>query len=143
MTPNKRTNRGPPRSSTADTCRLITATQFILFNNIQNFKKMETKVIESPKAKTENKSTNPVTEENKNPKFVAGNAINKDSAKPEAEKPKEAPKAEAPKAAEQPKAEATKAEVKAEQQKPVLNLEGTLKLVEELHRRKIQRDKLI
>jgi hypothetical protein len=49
--------------------------------------------------------------------------------KPEAEKPK----------AEEPKK--TAEEVKPA--KPVLNLEGTLKLVEELHRRKVQRDKLL
>lgn len=112
---------------------------------------METKVAESPKAKTENK-VNPVTEENKHPKFVAGNMVNKDSAKPEAEKPKEAPKAEAtkieaPKAepakAEQPKAEPKAEHFKPEPQKTVLNLDGTLKLVEELHRKKIQRDKLL
>lgn len=40
----------------------------------------------------------------------------------------------------QPKAE-PKTDIKP--QKPVMNLESTLKLVEELHRRKIQRDKLI
>jgi len=106
---------------------------------------METKVIESKKA-NDVKGANPVTEENKNPKFVAGNAVNKDSVKPEAEKPK----AEAPKAQEQvkPQPEQPKAEPKAEHFKPepakvILNLEGTLKLVEELHRRKIQRDKLL
>ncbi|GAB2977421.1 hypothetical protein GCM10027049_10660 [Mucilaginibacter puniceus] len=47
---------------------------------------------------------------------------------------------------EEPKAEVKaepKAEVKAEPVKPVLNLESTLKLVEELHRRKVQRDKLL
>jgi len=78
---------------------------------------------------------NPVTEENKHPKFVAGNPVNKDSSKPaEAEQPKEEPKAEAAKVAKQPKAEPVQ---------PVLNLEGTLKLLEELHRRKIQRDKLL
>ncbi|WP_259070336.1 hypothetical protein HDF24_14665 [Mucilaginibacter sp. X4EP1] len=126
---------------------------------------MKTEVIESKKVNTnEVKDANPVTEENKNPKFVAGNAVNKESAKveakPEAEKAKEAPKAvapkteevkaEAPKAQEQakPQAEQSKAEPKAEHfkpepAKPVLNLEGTLKLVEELHRRKIQRDKLL
>ena len=46
--------------------------------------------------------------------------------------------------AEQPKAEEPKKvaeEVKPA--KPVLNLESTLKLVEELHRRKVQRDKLM
>lgn len=43
------------------------------------------------------------------------------------------------------KAEPTKVELREQSavQKPALNLEGTLKLVEELHRRKIQRDKLI
>jgi hypothetical protein len=41
--------------------------------------------------------------------------------------------------------ETSKAEIKEELKdiKPVLNLESTLKLVEELHRRKIQRDKLL
>ena len=53
----------------------------------------------------------------------------------------EAPKAEKTEV----KAELTKAELREQiaVQKPALNLEGTLKLVEELHRRKIQRDKLI
>ncbi len=63
----------------------------------------------------------------------------------------EAKKAEAPAQAEQPKPQekATTAEPKAEpakvevKEKPILNLESTLKLVEELHRRKIQRDKLL
>lgn len=43
------------------------------------------------------------------------------------------------------KTEPTKAELREQMavQKPALNLESTLKLVEELHRRKIQRDKLI
>ena len=56
-------------------------------------------------------------------------------------------KAETPapvQATEQPKAEEPKKvaeEVKPA--KPVLNLESTLKLVEELHRRKVQRDKLM
>jgi hypothetical protein len=47
--------------------------------------------------------------------------------------------------AEQPKAEPTKTEIKEAlaTQKPALNLEGTIKLVEELHRRKVQRDKLL
>jgi hypothetical protein len=62
------------------------------------------------------------------------------------EQPKEIVQAEnSPKfVAEQPKAEEPKKvaeEVKPA--KPVLNLEGTLKLVEELHRRKVQRDKLL
>lgn len=37
----------------------------------------------------------------------------------------------------------SKAELREGLGKPALNLEGTLKLVEELHRRKIQRDKLL
>lgn len=37
----------------------------------------------------------------------------------------------------------TKVELREQLVKPALNLEGTLKLVEELHRRKIQRDKLL
>lgn len=44
----------------------------------------------------------------------------------------------------EPKSEPAKAEVKEQaKEKPILNLESTLKLVEELHRRKIQRDKLL
>jgi hypothetical protein len=100
---------------------------------------------------------NPVTEENKHPKFVAGNPVNKDNSKPaeavketpkvEAAKPKEEPKAEAPKQ-EAPKQEAPKAEpakteeVKPEPKKFVLNLEGTLKFIEEMHRKAKQRIKL-
>lgn len=46
--------------------------------------------------------------------------------------------------AEAPKAEEKKEEAKpAVAEKPALNLEGTLKLVEELHRRKIHRDNLL
>lgn len=110
---------------------------------------METKVIENKKVNNEVRAANPVTEENKKQQFVAGNPVNRDSAKPEAEKAKDAPKAEPPKAEEkkaqeQPKTETAKAEQpKAEPQKQPMNLEGTLKLVEELHRRKIQRDKLL
>lgn len=94
------------------------------------------------------KGINPVTEENKTQKFVAGNPVNKDSAKP-AEPVKEIPKNEPAKPVEPvkaaPVAEAAKpAEpVQAGTKKVELNLEGTLKLVEELHRRKIYRDKLI
>lgn len=115
---------------------------------------MKTAELEEKGNNATNKTENPVTKENKNPQFVAGNPVNKDSAKPtEAEKPAvEAPKAEAPKVepikVEQPKAEpaqqATQATFgKVDAPKPALNLEGTLKLVEELHRRKLQRDKLI
>lgn len=47
--------------------------------------------------------------------------------------------------AEAPKAEEKKEDVKpiVQETKPALNLEGTLKLVEELHRRKIHRDNLL
>ncbi len=71
----------------------------------------------------------------------------------QAEQPKETPQAEnIPKViADQPKAETEKPKTEEPRKiaeevkpvKPVLNLEGTLKLVEELHRRKIQRDRLL
>ena len=71
----------------------------------------------------------------------------------QAEQSKEPAQAEnSPKAvADQPKAETEKPKTEepkkvaeeAKPVKPVLNLEGTLKLVEELHRRKIQRDRLL
>jgi hypothetical protein len=120
---------------------------------------METKVAENKTAKNSNevKTPNPVTEDNKKAAFVSGNPVNKDSVKVEvkheAEKGKETPKAESPKAEQQKgdvkeetKSELkveVKEEAKAQPDKQVLNLEGTLKLVEELHRRKIQRDKLL
>jgi len=115
---------------------------------------MKTTVIESGKGNNNNnvKQANPVTEENKNPQFVAGNPVNKDSAKTnaEAQKPKEEQKeaiAEQAKT-ETPKVEVItveqpKVEVKPEAVKPALNLEEVLKLVTELNRRKIQRDKLL
>jgi len=92
---------------------------------------------------------NTVTAENKTKSFIHGNPVNEVSTPKEAEKPKEEvkavvaeqPAAEVKKA--EPIAEAPKAEVKAEPVKFSLNLEGTLKLVEELHRRKVQRDKLL
>ncbi len=117
---------------------------------------METKEKLNGKAVNTNKG-------DKRTQFVHGNPVNKENTKPqETEKPNagketEQPKqeagkqqTEAPKTEqqttqannEQPKAE-PKAEPKTEAAKPALNLEGTLKLVEELHRRKVQRDKLI
>ncbi|MES2418289.1 MAG: hypothetical protein V4541_08880 [Bacteroidota bacterium] len=70
--------------------------------------------------------------------------------------PVQEPKAEAPKvenpqpkaesvAPELPKAEPTKSEIREQlkQEKPALSLDGTIKLIEILHRRKIQRDKLL
>ena len=122
---------------------------------------METKVKENGAAVNNQKPAA------KDAAFINGNPVNKEAVKPEAAKPGEAkkegvheqsqqplpPKAESgqpnagqPKATEQPKVEQPKAEpAKAETKpaKPALNLEGTLKLVEELHRRKIQRDKLL
>ncbi len=80
--------------------------------------------------------------------FVHNNPVNKEAVKPVEAKAEEAKKEvtqtgpqptaenEQPKAAEQPKPAVKPA-------KPALNLEATLKLVEELHRRKIQRDKLL
>ncbi len=94
--------------------------------------------------------------------FINGNPVNKEAIKPQEAKAGEAKKdgaqeqpqqplqqkvengqanAEQPKAMEQPKAEPAKAETRPA--KPALNLESTLKLVEELHRRKIQRDRLL
>jgi len=100
---------------------------------------METKVTDSKTAnQNNNNKANPVTEENKNPKFVAGNTVNKESAKPEAEKPKEAPKGEAVKTQEQPKSA-----IKEEPAKPVRNLEETIRFLEEMHERKIKRDKYL
>jgi hypothetical protein len=61
-------------------------------------------------------------------------------------KPIEEPKTEATKVeTELPKAEPTKSEIKEQlkQEKPALSLDGTIKLIETLHRRKIQRDKLL
>jgi len=107
---------------------------------------METKVKDNGTAKNNGvNGANPVTAENKNPQFVAGNPVNKESAKPQPEPAKpEAPKAEVK--TEAPKVE-VKAEVKAEPvkeeaKKVVLNLEGTLKFIEEMHRKAKQRTKL-
>jgi len=124
---------------------------------------METKVKDNSKAVNNAKT-------DKSTAFVNGNPVNKESKElakpqPEAEQPKEQagavkagetkPQAEqgketeAPKAQvnEQPKAEEAKAEPKAEPKpqplKTALNLEETLKLVAELNRRKMQRDKLM
>jgi hypothetical protein len=111
---------------------------------------METKVKDNSKAAHNAKTT----------AFVNGNPINKENKEvpkplPEAEKPKEEavkteqakPQAEPIKEADAPTAAETKAEPKAEPKpepvKHVMNLEETLKLVAELNRRKIQRDKLM
>jgi hypothetical protein len=107
---------------------------------------MKTTAIESNAKSNNEVSTNPVTVENKNPQFVAGNAVNKDSEKQADVKPATENKTEASK--DQPKAEAPNTAVpQAEHAKPqpaktVLNLESTLKLVEEMHRKIKQRTKL-
>lgn len=134
---------------------------------------MKTTVIESGKnankvnssavnAKAENNGTSPKTnglplskEFDDKPKAETEVKKAETPAPVEQPKPQDAPKAETiqprteqakPEAlkaeAEQPKAESV-IEVKEVPQKIVLNLESTLKLVEELHRRKIQRDRLI
>lgn len=78
-----------------------------------------------------------------NPEKVNGLPIstdfNGDSKKDELKKPDETHAPEPSK--EKEIKEAEKTEIKF--QKPALNLESTLKLVEELHRRKIQRDRLL
>lgn len=130
---------------------------------------MKTTVIESNKkgnvnssavnAKADNNGTQPKAnglplskEFEDKPKGEADAKKTEIPATTEQPKPQNAPKAdtvqakpEAPKEqGEQPKAEPTNSEIKdVVQKKPVLNLEGTLKLVEELHRRKIQRDRLL
>ncbi|WP_419803302.1 hypothetical protein [Mucilaginibacter sp.] len=118
---------------------------------------METKVKENGAAVNNGKPAG------KEAAFTNGNPVNKEAVKPEEAKAGEVkkdgqqeqtgqplppkaesgqPGAEQPKSAEQqPKAETAKPETKPA--KPALNLESTLKLVEELHRRKIQRDKLL
>jgi hypothetical protein len=109
---------------------------------------METKVKDNSIAKNnkEVNGANPVTIENKNPQFVAGNPVNKDSGKqPETVKPEPA-KPEPVKAdgkAETLKVEqAQTASVLQTPEKIVLNLEGTLKFIEEMHRKAKQRTKL-
>lgn len=108
---------------------------------------MKTTIMESnAKNNSEVKTVNPVTVEKKNPQFVAGNAVNKDSVKQADDKPATENKTEAPK--EQPKIDTPKADVQQVEQiipqpaKPALNLESTLKLVEEMHRMIKQRSKL-
>ncbi|ASU34258.1 hypothetical protein [Mucilaginibacter xinganensis] len=121
---------------------------------------METKVKDNSKAVNNVKN-------DKKEAFVNNNPVNKELIKPqpEAKKPKEETvikadqekpqaeqtKTEAPKAEQvnqangQPKQEQPKAGPQPEPKpaKPVLNLEETLKLVADLNRKKIQRDKLI
>ncbi len=109
---------------------------------------METKVKNNGQGKANDVNAD------KTPKFIAGNPVNAESNK--AEQAKDEPKAEetntaqaegtAPaKEQEALKAEPTKKEIKAQlaEEKPVLNLEQTLKKIKELSRLSGQREKLI
>jgi hypothetical protein len=97
---------------------------------------MKTEIIDK------NTNLNGAEKKDNKPAFVNANPVNKDS-KPQAETAKPAEvKVEAPKG-EAPKAEVAHAvEAKAEPKKFVLNLEGTLKFIEEMHRKAKQRTKL-
>ncbi|SDD66634.1 hypothetical protein [Pedobacter soli] len=77
----------------------------------------------------------------KTPKFVAGNPVNKEAKKAEAKNEAEPSKSEEGKPHAAP--EGSKAELKEQlaQQKPVLNLDETLKLVAELSKRTALRDR--
>lgn len=88
-------------------------------------------------AKTKKAEINPTVSEQPKPQVEPNDVTQK----PEVEQAKpEVTEGEALHIKEQ----STKKEVKEEvKQKTVLNLESTLKLVEELHRRKIQRDRLL
>ncbi|MFC3559484.1 hypothetical protein [Pedobacter jamesrossensis] len=113
---------------------------------------MKTTVIESNKkgnlnssainAKAENNATQPKT----NGLPLSKEFDEKPKGETEAKKAETPAPTEQPKPQDAPKAEAIQSQpeqVKPEAQKIVLNLESTLKLVEELHRRKIQRDRLL
>jgi hypothetical protein len=110
---------------------------------------MKTTVITSGKT---NQSVNGIANNGIQPNKNFGNA-NADSTKSENEVKPEAVNTGAKTEEGKPvaivagteKVEPTKADLREQLavNKPALNLEGTLKLVEELHRRKIQRDKLI
>jgi hypothetical protein len=95
---------------------------------------METKVKENGQANVN------AVKADKTPKFVAGNPVNMLS-KAQEEKQSEQPKPEENNA--QVSAEPTKVELKEQlaQQKPVLNLDETLKLVAELSKRTALRDR--
>ncbi|HEY8929580.1 MAG TPA: hypothetical protein VIM55_10345 [Mucilaginibacter sp.] len=107
---------------------------------------METKEL-AKKAINNNAKTNPVTEENKNPKFVAGNTVNKESAKPEAVKSEplaepvktEHVKTEAAAPAQEPSKKEIKQEFAAQQAR---KLEETERLVEQLAKKIAQKKKL-
>ena len=87
-------------------------------------------------ANTENK-----TELKESPKSAEAIAEAKKEIAPAAEAPKSLGAVVLPETTKGEKPEALKVESKTE--KPALNLEGTLKLVEELHRRMVQRGRLV
>ena len=99
---------------------------------------METKVKENGAAVNTQKPAA------KDAAFINNNPVNIEAVKPEEAKAGEVKKDGQQEQTGQPlPPKAESGQVKAEPAKPALNLEGTLKLVEELHRRKIQRDKLL
>lgn len=151
--------RSPPTVGTAAPIKLppLGTTQIKNDNHLK-LKIMKTTVVESGKGtnKVNSLAVNAKAENNGTEAKTNGLPLSKafddkpkgemDGQKTEVVKPAEQPKSqEAPKAeTPQSKTEPAKTEIKeVVQQKPVLNLEGTLKLVEELHRRKIQRDRLL
>lgn len=96
------------------------------------------------KAKENGVAVNGEKQAEKGAAFINGNPVNKEAAKPGEAKAGEGKKDNGqgqPQPSPQAKAEQPTAETRPA--KPALNLEGTLKLVKELHRRKIQRDKLL
>ncbi|OKS86114.1 hypothetical protein [Mucilaginibacter polytrichastri] len=112
---------------------------------------METKVKNNGQATVATTTVNA----DKKPQFVAGNPVNavsnaepvKEVVKKDAEKKPATTAVQAPPQPEPAKAETAKADVKAEPVKEepkkfVLNLEGTLKFIEEMHRKAKQRGKL-
>lgn len=143
--------RSPPTARTAPpTQQPPVGTIQIKDNNNLKIDIMKTTVIESGKSASKANSSVVTAKAENNGTEVRTNGLplSKEFDKPKSETAKPAEQAkqqETPKAeTTQPQAEPTKAESKeVVQQKPILNLEGTLKLVEELHRRKIQRDRLL
>jgi hypothetical protein len=149
-TMNRAKSREPPTAERNKPQNRITTMNSIFYSKTLKIKIMETAVKEKTAVSNNNKGLN-----DKKEAFVNANKVNKDSVKePEPGKeqvngaqvdapqqPGEPIKTDAPKT--EVKNEPAKTEVKAEPGKPVLNLEGTLKLVEELHRRTIQRAKLL
>jgi hypothetical protein len=100
------------------------------------------------KRKADNSSSNGTATAVQTSKAQSGSLANStafDEKKDDAKKVEVAPNGQgmAQPKIEAPKAEAPKADVKPLAEKPALNLEGTLKLVEELHKRKVHRDNLL